>query len=225
MSHSQRGGIKTLPPRPSAISPPSIGRTNGLNASLAKRQRTSSGNTNGIGHAANSIAANMTTPSRRNNGSCDARKLATPPLIPKAGGMVYPYAGDLNSHLYASASHEKSAIIKSGEGQAKLTAVNGVGSSGLSGYLGGWYRGNGSKQPERTRSHSDMRDSFLDDDDSNGSFDHSPRMATESDREGEETETAPECEDEEDYDDDHGVSSRRIMQSSNHDESVTRCIW
>lgn len=225
MSHSQRGGgIKTLPPRPSAVSPPSIGnRTNGLNTSLAKRQRTSSsGNTNGVGHAGN------VTPSSRRNGPNASCKLATPPLIPKSGGMVFPYAGDLNSHLYASISHEKSAIIKSGE-QVKAAAMgtttpNGS-ASGLSGYLGGWFRGNGSKQPERARSSSDMRDSFHDDDDSNGSFDHSPRMTgAESDHEGEETETANECEDEDDEDDRHD-DSHRLLLSNNHDESVTRCIW
>jgi hypothetical protein len=220
--HSQRGGIKTLNPRNPSISP-QTGRAikpNGVNSTITKRQRTISGNNS------NGLSSNITSPNlvgSRRPGPHEAQKahnnLPTPPLVPK-GAPGFPYAGDLNSHLYASISSEKTTIKEEPRGPSTTN-----GSSGLSSYLGGWYRGSGGNNAERVRSRSDMRDSF-NDDSNDGSLDNSPRMANETDHEGEETETANECEDEEDEQDDVDLDLLGGGRDLNNiDESVTRCIW
>ena len=233
---SQRGGIKTLTPRPAAVSPqggrqPAATKPNN-GVTLTKRQRTSSGNSNGM-----AVKANVTPPSQvgsrrpATQHGCETPKssghnsLPTPPLVPK-GAPGFPYAGDLNSHLYASISSEKGSGGGGGGAAVKeeprASAVTANGSSGLSNYFGGWYHGSGNNA-ERMRSRSDLRDSFNDDDSNDGSLDHSPRTANETDHEGEETETANECEDEEDEQDDLDLLGGREINSI--DESVTRCIW
>ena len=154
---------------------------NGHVPALGKRPASATVS-NGVGYLGDSSPSAANTP-----------KSQTPPLLPKTA-LNFPCVGDLNSHLYASVASDIKDDLK----------VNATGNgSGLSGFLGGWFR-NG----ERDRSRSELADS-----DSNESIDNSPRMGTESDHEGEETETAPECEGEDDYDE------------RNHDESVTRCIW
>ncbi|KAK4020878.1 inactive histone-lysine N-methyltransferase 2E isoform X2 [Daphnia magna] len=224
VSHSQRGGIKTLNPRPPSISPQTgrANKPNGVNSASTKRQRTISGNSNGIGPNSNVISPNLA--GSRRPGIHETHKshnnLPTPPLVPKGSPGFPPYAGDLNSHLYASISSEKTSIKEESRGPAITN-----GSSGLSNYLSGWYRGSGGNNTERVRSRSDMRDSFNDDDSNDGSLGNSPRMATETDHEGEETETANECEDEEDEQDDVDLGLLGGGRDlTNVDESVTRCI-
>jgi hypothetical protein len=69
-----------------------------------------------------------------------------------------------------------------------------------------------------------MRDSF-NDDSNDGSLDNSPRMANETDHEGEETETANECEDEEDEQDDVDLDLLGGGRDLNNiDKSIARCI-
>ena len=217
--HSQRG-LKTLTPRSSHASPQSgRGPRNGVNSSLlAKRQRASSGNnSNGVAYSPHSVTPPGSAPSRRpvpHGGETPRGSLTTPPLIPKVPLASFPYAGDLNSRLYASATGEK------------MSATPGA-TNGFSGYLdqqsggGGslWYtHGNGSGRL-RFQDGGDADD----DDDSNASLD-SRRMGADSDHEGEETETAPECEDEED---EHRLERDhpQQLQPTHLDESVTRCIW
>lgn len=224
--HSQRGGLKTFTPRSSHGSPQSgrgPGKANGINPSLlAKRQRVSSGSSNGVAYSPHSVTPPGSGPSRRpvpHGGETPKSSLTTPPLIPKVPLGSYPYPGDLNSHLYASTTTGDKV-------SATPTPVNG--SSGFPSYLsarGGspWYtHGNGGSQRDR------FKDEDEDDDDSNGSLD-SPRMGTESDHEGEETETAPECEDEEDErlerERDRDRERDREQPQQYFDESVTRCIW
>ena len=225
VSHSQRGGLKTLNPRPSAISP-QTGRAskpnNGVNSMLTKRQRTTSGNSNGVGFGSNITPPNPAGSRRPVTQGSETPKspntLPTPPRVPQ-GAPGFPYAGDLNSHLYASISNEKTTVKEEPRGPSITN-----GSSGLSNYFGGWYRGSGGNNAERVRSRSDMRDSFNDEDSNDGSLDNSPRMTNETDHEGEETETANECEDEEDEQDDIDLLGGG-RELSNTDESVTRCIW
>lgn len=219
-----RSGLKTTTPRSSNhVSPQSPagrgqpGKANGVGPSLlAKRQRTSSGsNTNGVSpnaYTPSSGSARRPGPNSGVETPKSSHSLVSPPLIPKVALAAFPYAGDLNSRLYASASTTEKGVvgIKEEFGRGTLPTTNG--SSGLSSYLSGnWCHGNGGSS---VGGRSSMREIFKDDD-SNCSLD-SPRMGTESDREGEETETAPECEDEEDD---------RPEPHSNLDESVTRCIW
>ena len=179
VSSFQRSGLKTFTPLTGRGA-----KLNGHTPTLGKRPASASIG-NGVGYLGDNTPSTVNTP-----------KSQTPPLLPKTA-LNFPCVGDLNSHLYASVATEMKDDLKAN------AAGNG---SGLSGFLGGWFR-NG----ERARSRSDLVDSF--NDDSNESIENSPRMATESDHEGEETETAPECEGEDDYDE------------RNHEESVTRCIW
>jgi len=179
VSSSQRSSLKTFTPLTGRG-----GKLNGHTPALSKRPASAS-ISNGVGYLGDNAPSTTNTP-----------KSQTPPLLPKTA-LSFPCVGDLNSQLYASVAADMKDDLKAN------TTGNG---SGLSGFLGGWFR-NG----ERTRSRSDLVDTF--NDDSNESIDNSPRMATESDHEGEETETAPECEGEDDYDE------------RNHEESVTRCIW
>lgn len=221
ISQSQRGSLKTL--RNSIISSQSgrVVKPNGV-TTLVKRQRTASSNSNGINSVSNVTPPGQVGPRRLGVQGCETAKshniVSTPPLVPKSASN-FPYAGDLNSHLYASISNDKNTVK---EEPKDTTTLNG--SSGLSNYFGGWYRGSGGNNVERVRSRSDMRDSFNDDDSNDGSLVNSPRTANDSDHEGEETETAPECEDEEDEQGhiDLLVGGRDL---GNVDESVTRCIW
>ena len=224
VTHSQRVGLKTLTPRPPAISPQAGGRVtkpNGVNSSFAKRQRTSSGNSNGVAFGSNITPPNQPGSRRQGPQGCETPKshsnLSTPPLVAK-GPAGFQYVGDLNSHLYASISNEKTTIKEEPKGPSTTN-----GTSGLSNYFSGWYRGSGGNNAERVGSRSDMRDSINDEDSNDGSLDNSPRMTNESDHEGEETETAPECEDEEDEQDDVDLRGGREINSI--EESVTRCIW
>ena len=225
VTNQQRVGLKTLPPQkqgPAATSHQSTkggtAKTNGTsNFPVNKRQRTTSGTlqvnncSNGVGLTINHVSSSTvvsSSPATRKSyespkSSVGSSNSAPPLLVPKSGLTTYPYSvmqgvgGDLNSHLYAAASGNEKLIIKEED------KSNG----GISNYVNspkGWFR-----NKERTRSRSDLRDSF--NDDSNESL-SSPHMATESDQEGEETETAPECEGEED-------------EEEQHEESVTRCIW
>ena len=195
---TQRSGLKTFTPH-GATSNSQPGKTiklNGHTPTVVKRQHPAGSSIgNGAGYPNDSTPSSPVT--LKNHSA-----LITPPLLSKTA-LNLPCAGDLNSHLYASVTTEQHAGKEDLKG-----SVSGNGSR-LSGFLGGWFRYN--ERGERVRSRSDILDSF--NDDSNESIDNSPRMATESDREGEETETAPECEGEEDYDE------------RNHEESVTRCIW
>lgn len=222
ISNSQRGGAKPTTPRPTAVSPQSarVTKPNGLNNSTIKRQRTTSGTINGVGLAVNNSPNSPGVSRRPMQPLCETPKthnhvvLTTPPLIPKASGFQY---GDLNSHLYASVGPDKNPI-KEEPKQGPMPN----GSSGLSGYLSGWYSGSGATR-EIIRQRSDLRNSINDDSD-DGSIDHSPRIGTESDHEGEETETANEGEDDEDEQDDISILGGSRDLGANED-SVTRCIW
>lgn len=215
--------MKHATQRPPAVSPQSArtAKPNGLNSSAVKRQRTTSGTFNGVGLALNNAPSSPGVSRRPMQPLCETPKtqshvvLTTPPLIQKAAsGFTY---GDLNSHLYASVSQDKTPVK---EEPKPVPMPNG--SSSLTGYLSGWYSGSGATK-ELIRQRSDMRNSINDDSD-DGSLDNSPRIGTESDHEGEETETAPECEDEEDEQDDISVLGGP-RDLGTHEDSVTRCIW